>query len=339
MVSVAVGTLVGLIAAEVGARFLLPAKPLHVEYVADDPLPFKPKPWSRTSGRTDEFKYDYRHNGFGFRDVEHPLDKSDGTFRILGLGDSFTYGVGVALEETYLHRLEARLNAREGSHPRVEIVKAGMPRYFPEAERLLLEKYGMMFSPDLVVVGLLPNDVIDTFLGVDALTVESGHLVTREGKTTLGSLGVSVSPYSRLAGVVLKTYVEWRTPHTRRPDSRRHRWNEVFVSGGYHENEWIRVEQELEKMARIAGSRGARLTVMTIPQRGPWTEASRYPAARISLWARKHGVSFVDVLPAMERIPDRPRLYYPKDGHCTPAGHAVIADVLYQHLIDENLVP
>ena len=33
-------------------------------------------------------------NSFDFRDIEHPQQKDDHTVRILGLGDSFTFGWG-----------------------------------------------------------------------------------------------------------------------------------------------------------------------------------------------------------------------------------------------------
>jgi len=39
-----------------------------------------------------------RINSFGFRDGEHPKHKDDQTVRILGLGDSFTFGWGVPLK-------------------------------------------------------------------------------------------------------------------------------------------------------------------------------------------------------------------------------------------------
>ena len=135
---------------------------------------------------TDEFDYSYRHNSVGFRDVEHALSKPDGVFRILGLGDSFTYGAGAAFEETYLYRLEAMLDQRTGDHPTVEIIKAGISRFYPESERILFEQYGVHYSPDLVVIGFVPNDVIDACLGIDAVTVEGGRLVFwREGSPVL----------------------------------------------------------------------------------------------------------------------------------------------------------
>jgi len=77
-------------------------------WFATPTLPYLPRPLSVSSGRssTDEYDFEYRHNSVGFRDGEHAQEKADGVFRILGLGDSFTYGVAAKLEETYLYLLE-----------------------------------------------------------------------------------------------------------------------------------------------------------------------------------------------------------------------------------------
>jgi lysophospholipase L1-like esterase len=335
LLTVALGVAVALGAVEFGTRLLGSSHPFEAayrDYVSDPHLPYKPRPGSRTTGRTDEFAYDYQHNSLGFRDVERPPTKAPGTFRILGLGDSFTYGAGVALEETYLSRLEVRLNAR-GGRLRTEIVKAGIPRFFPEPQRLLLEHYGIQFEPDLVLVGFLPNDVIDTFLGLEAVTVDaSGYLLTREARE-LGAWGMKAFEYSFAARLLLKQYVVWRAARKYRP-----RWDDIFESRGFHESDWVKIEAEFGKMASIAESAGARLVILHIPQQGPWTDRNHYPARRLSAWAARRGVEFVDALLAMEKRGGEP-LYYPKDGHCTAAGHAVIADVLYRHLTARHLVP
>ena len=337
IVCVALGLFVGLGVVETAARLFslaVPEQGVYANYVTDAYLPYKPKPSSRLIGRTDEFVYDYRHNSFGFRDVEHSIRKKEGTFRILALGDSFTYGAGVAFEETYLHRLEATLNRRAGSHPRVEVIKAGMPRYFPEPERLLLEKYGVQFQPDLVMVGFLPNDVVDSYQGLDAVTVDkSGYLMTREAEA-LGRLGMQVYRHSHFGRLLLRKYVDWRIGRNYWPQE-----DVLFQSGGFHERDWVKIENEYDRMAAISDSIGAKLVIIHIPQKGPWTEKSRYPATRLSGWAAKRDVDFTDLLPAMERASARERLYYERDGHCTPVGHAVIAQELFRHLTDRNLIP
>jgi hypothetical protein len=104
-------------------------------------------------GRSRQGAANFAITASGFRDVEHAREKPSGVFRILGLGDSFTYGALSPFEKSYLYRLEEALNRRPGTHPRVEIIKAGVSRYFPEPERILLEHYGVPFSPDLILVG------------------------------------------------------------------------------------------------------------------------------------------------------------------------------------------
>ena len=45
-------------------------------------------------------------NSLGLRDSERNFDKSQGTFRVLLLGDSMSMAEGVELEETYIKRFE-----------------------------------------------------------------------------------------------------------------------------------------------------------------------------------------------------------------------------------------
>ncbi|MBM4197193.1 MAG: hypothetical protein FJ197_08880 [Gammaproteobacteria bacterium] len=96
-----------LLLAEGAVRLLGLAPPLPLQYSSYAPSPwltFGPKPNARHHGLADtgEYRYDFRHNSFGLRDTERDFAKPPGTFRILGLGDSFTYGVGAAFEETWL---------------------------------------------------------------------------------------------------------------------------------------------------------------------------------------------------------------------------------------------
>ena len=328
------GLAVGLLAAEllVRATSLAPSIPTGFgTFVADGSLPFIPSPLSHDSGSTAEFRYDYRHNSIGFRDSEHALAKVAGTVRVLGLGDSFTYGVGAAFDESYLARLESMLAGRPGTHAKVEVIKAGIPRYFPEAERALLERYGLQFRPDVIVVGVLPNDVVDTHFGMDAVTVDtSGYLKTREAKQ-LGAWGARLYRSSHLGRLVLRAYMNrsLRIP----PD------REIYRSGGPFEADWLTMEREYSRMAQLADSIGARLVLVHIPQRGPWGPESDYLPARLSQWAGAHGAQFLDVLPVMRRAPNPGQLYYPADGHCTPAGYAVVADALFEYLMRERLLP
>ena len=334
---------VSLVGVELAVRALGLAPPLPNQYamfVKDPILPHKPRPGSVLEGRslTGEFDFRYAHNSFGWRGSELAPDKPPGTFRILGLGDSFTYGAGVDVAETYLARLEERLNARGPGHSRVEVVNAGIPSFFPEAERLLLEHYGLPLSPDLVVVGFVANDVLDTYLGLEAIEVlPDGRIVTTHGARLLADLGPGM----------LTLYEHWhsfRIPvrrwlTARIANERPVRPEEVFREGGFHEEAWREVERQYDRMVETARAHGAGFVLVYLPQQGPWDEAAGYPAARLGAWAKRSGVPFVDALPAMRAGPEPERLYWPRDRHPTEAGHAIIANALFEALTARKLVP
>jgi lysophospholipase L1-like esterase len=100
-------------------------------------------------------------NSLGFRDArDYALDKAPGTFRILVLGDSVTFGHGALSETTYPYLLEQRL--REW-RPAVDwqVWNLGVPGYNTTQELKYLERVGPRYQPDLVIVGFYENDLTD----------------------------------------------------------------------------------------------------------------------------------------------------------------------------------
>src|SRR5690242_8101430 len=63
-------------------------------------------------------------NSLGLRGPEISVDKTPGTVRILGIGDSITFGYGVRSEETFLSLLERKLNNSKSS--RYEVLNSGV---------------------------------------------------------------------------------------------------------------------------------------------------------------------------------------------------------------------
>jgi lysophospholipase L1-like esterase len=74
------------------------------------------------------------------------------------LGDSFVFGFGVEDEETLPAQLETVLGAR---HEGIEVLNAGVPGWSADQYYLFLQTRLDEIAPDLVLLGLLDNDVGD----------------------------------------------------------------------------------------------------------------------------------------------------------------------------------
>ena len=97
-------------------------------------------------------------NTQGLRDREHPRERPAGTRRLLALGDSQTFGDGLALEETWPKQLETRL-AREEPARRWEVLNAGISGTDTWQHARLLERLSGAYELDGVVLAFYVNDV------------------------------------------------------------------------------------------------------------------------------------------------------------------------------------
>lgn len=103
---------------------------------------------------THDYTSEERINSFGFRDREISLVKT-GTCRIVAIGDSFTYGWGVNLDQTWVKVVEENLR-RQGLD--VEVLNLGKPAANPWQYANIAEKVIPALKPDLVLVGVLAGD-------------------------------------------------------------------------------------------------------------------------------------------------------------------------------------
>jgi hypothetical protein len=93
-------------------------------------------------------------NAFGFRDKKYRRRKANKS-RIIFVGDSITYGWGVALEETYHKQLERVLSERGLD---VDVMGMGIPGYNTIQEYYLLKETVLDFKPDILILQIAPND-------------------------------------------------------------------------------------------------------------------------------------------------------------------------------------
>lgn len=127
-------------------------------------------------------------NRFGFRqDRDIALAKPEGGLRIVGIGDSWMWGSGVNNGETYLDRLHERLTS---AGVRVETINTGVWGYNAIQEVATLRWKGLVFRPDVVVVGLCGNDrAFPDFLNERPFVELSRSFLWNEVRGRLGLVG------------------------------------------------------------------------------------------------------------------------------------------------------
>ncbi len=90
-------------------------------------------------------------NSKGFRDIERSYERSIPRYRILVLGDSMVWGYGVRQEEIFTALLEKELQG-------IDVINLGVSGYGTDQELILLQKEGVRYQPDLIVVVIASND-------------------------------------------------------------------------------------------------------------------------------------------------------------------------------------
>ncbi len=122
--------------------------------------------WPSESGlvETDEHpngSIRWHRNSSSFREEgETPIEKPEGSYRIIVTGDSHTDGI-VHNDESYANVLERMMN-RDKSGGRYDVVNAGFGTYSPYQELWAYKKVLHHFEPDYLVVGFYAgNDFWD----------------------------------------------------------------------------------------------------------------------------------------------------------------------------------
>jgi len=156
-----ISTLIVLLAVEWGLRIFNPFGvgffhnlPYHMQGMVDAPVLGYRHPYSVTYSLGSNL---VELNSHGLRDDEIPYDKPPGEKRVLVLGDSVTFGWGVSQGETFSDRMEYLLN--ESSGDRWEVINSGVNGYNTEQEAAYLHIKGTRYSPDIVVLVYVSNDV------------------------------------------------------------------------------------------------------------------------------------------------------------------------------------
>jgi hypothetical protein len=174
LTAVLAGLMVALGLAEAAVRLIRPQMTGEVVWAYRPDLGTIPVPNQR--GRKVPVNgpiYTFSHNSWGFRGSQE-YGRKGAAYRVLLLGDSFTYGVGVNDDQTFAHYLQENFTAKKLA---VEVINAGNPGKGTDYELRLLKTWGSKIKPDLVVLCFFLNDFFDNAEGQYYRLGSQGELV------------------------------------------------------------------------------------------------------------------------------------------------------------------
>jgi len=147
-------------------------------YMNDPLLGYKMAPKIEGTLIKPEFATFVHTNSLGLRDREYE-SKRPSDYRILALGDSFTWGgYGTQLNETFIKIVEQKLNG--SLEQNIQVINSGVPGYGIEQESLYAQSEGIKLEPDMILLNFyVGNDFTGKFLAEKAPKAnEKGQLVS-----------------------------------------------------------------------------------------------------------------------------------------------------------------
>jgi len=374
--TVALGVFIALVILEGTGRVAMGFEPLprwaqeFNSQVGYELRPFHEYTYTSTRG---EFDMVVRHNSRGLHDVEHTLAKPDHVYRILILADSYGHAREVPLEINFARQLESLLSEQAPPEVTFEVINAGHFGLSTTQEYLYYRVEGRRYDPDLVLLGFyVGNDVVDNYAPLctrwntsqtmkfpyftpDGVLHQPGMAAQRrmlswlrqnlytvhtlvevvEGSTQVDhvTVGGTDAPVDNVLRVPMGIYLP--------PDAE---W----------EQGWQVTGMALQALKTAVEADGKRFSVFVIPDRRQVIDAEwqavlatagepdevrldrEQPTQRIMALLEAQAIPALSLLEPFRAANER--LYFEVDGHFTPAGHTITAQVLAEWLRESGLL-
>ena len=311
-----------------------------------------------------DLRYRIDVNSHGLRDRDVPFEKPEGRKRVLILGDSFVFGVGLNAGERFSDVLDGMLGDD------VEVINGGVPGWGTDQEMLFYESSLRRLRPDVVVLAFLgQNDVVNNALrGPLIETGTKPRFLCRDDSLALeppdppARLSVATRAKrflrkSRLLLFVKRRFAMREYQHHAVEDPRfvthgyeanRHlsHWSVYDVRGGEAiDGAWCVTERLIARLAADCRADSAKLVVFAFPAKvevdqlwreemmrrtevAPETMDFALPYRRLSELCALQEIEFHYPIDEFRAAARNQMLYFDHDAHPNVAANALAAELL-----------
>jgi len=270
-------------------------------------------------------------NSHGLRDKEYRLEKQENVYRILVLGDSWTFGTGMNLDETYVKQLEKLLNTNDPSRE-YEVINCGVGGYNTVREvELFKEKNLILFNPDLVIIGYNIHNIEigHQFRNPKQKSDNNGsHRIQYEGPNTTFLTYDTIRKLKNFS-VLFQTIIYRNETLFKTLKIRDY---EPLYSDSSEGGTAARAS--LAELLDIANSRDISVLLVCFPVLSNLDDSFPFSSIHqiVGKAADSLGIMFYDLFPDFKGLKGSSLWLHQLDRHPNAKGHTIIADGIYRYL-------
>lgn len=312
-------------------------------------LSLKPNQNSHITGHP-EFSFTVQTNDDGLRD-----EPFEGTFDIAAIGDSFTFGFGVEMDESWPSRLEVISGKR--------VANLGWAGWSSHVYPIAIRRYAIPLQTNLWIWAFFGNDLPES-VGAESFlsSGETNYLEwTPDGVAAGNELPFpwSLRTFQLLAALI-------NTELFLLPDSGDGVYDDGEMKMRYGLYAWEMTDPAKQEVVRgweltkdallealdLSAEHDASLVVVFIPNREhvywPYLKSVMTDVGVAQLdnverqlkdFCVEHGIYYINLLPPFqEKAVEGEMLYYPNDGHWNVAGHDFAATIISNYLSSVGLL-
>jgi len=273
----------------------------------------------------------HRTNSDGFRGKEFRIPKPSNTFRIVFLGDSFTFGEGVKDDDIFTEKLAHLLNEnRTIKATHFESLNFGVGGYNTEQSLFLLKNYALKTDPDSIILTHTLNDAEPKLYFTDPTT----RKIKRRSRESHISEGLpDPKPPETLLYKLRTAQMVWQATQNRNLNGQMIRYYRSLYDEG--NPGWKTTAKSLWEFSNICESRRIECTILLFPlifrldDRYPFKTIHEKIKTEIKS-GKSNRIHFIDLFEHLKGRNHTDLWVHPTDQHPNEFAHRIVAEAIFK---------
>lgn len=294
-----------------------------------------------TDASWGERNYKIITNSLGFKDSQcHQVPLSVPNKRILFIGDSFTEGIGINYDDTFVGRIGRQLKSIN-----IEVLNAAVRGYSPKLyylkTKFLIENLGLKFDELFVFIDL--SDVQDEIVYENFVPSNSNFYVV---KCELQKFFYLYTKKSLLRNIYRKIGL-WEGKIMPEVFDAYYKERDIWPYDDFIYKKWGEkglklAEQNMDLLLKLCKDNNIKVAISIYPHPIDLQKAVANPKNRVfwSQYAQSRGIKLLDLFDTFQRAgtaKDVIQHYYiAEDAHWNQEGHRIVAETWLSHFYPEK---